>query len=34
MGSHFHDWTDFNGVAFSVEGQEFHSGTKYRNGIM
>ena len=19
MGSHFHDWTDYNGVAFSVE---------------
>ena len=19
MGSHFHDWTDYNGVAFSLE---------------
>ena len=19
MGSHFHDWTDYNGVAFSME---------------
>ena len=19
MGSHFHDWTDYNGVAFSIE---------------
>ena len=23
MGSHFHDWTDYNGVAFSIELQEW-----------
>ena len=34
IGLHFNDWIDYHGVAFSVEGREFHSGTKYRNGIM
>ena len=23
MGSHFHDWSDYNGVAFSIELQEW-----------
>ena len=23
MGSHFHDWIDYNGVAFSIELQEW-----------
>ena len=23
MGSHFHDWIDFNGVAFSIESLEW-----------
>ena len=23
MGSHFHDWVDYNGVAFSIELQEW-----------
>ena len=22
MGSHFHDWIDYNGIAFSIELQE------------
>ena len=25
MGSHFHDWFDYNGVAFLIEGQESSS---------
>ena len=25
MGSHFHDWTDYNGVAFLVQLLEFGS---------
>ena len=36
MGSHFHDWSDYNGVAFSIEflewGRKFSDfGGKYRD---
>ena len=27
MGSHFHDWIDYNGVAFSIE---FNTSTHFR----
>ena len=29
MGSHFHDWTDYNGVAFSIDLLEW--GRKFSN---
>ena len=29
MGSHFHDWSDYNGVAFSIELLEW--GRKFSN---